>query len=595
MRSFRADKLSPFGTAGDRGSLNMAETVGARHHRSGFSFRNLPVAWKLRLLALLSGLLLLALGALAIVQLGSTQDRLHDLYGTNLRDVRLLGEVNSDYNKVRIDMRKMAMAKVGADTERAARDLDASIAELDEVWKSYTAQSSGGADEQAFQASWNAYKGLVNDTLKPLAAANDFTEFNRVSDTQVTPVANAIDASVLNLINAQDAAAKHTLDDSTKAYEMSRTVMIALIVIALIVMFVVVQMIAAAVSRPLRETVTVLTGLAEGRLDQRLAVRGRDEVGRMATALNSALNRLSETVGTVIDSAAQLNLASNQISGASQSLSQAATEQAASVEETSTSIHEMTAGIAQNSENAAATEGIAAKAAAEAQEGGDAVQRTVAAMKEITSKIGIIDDIAFQTNMLALNATIEAARAGEHGKGFAVVATEVGKLAERSQIAAQEISRLAAGSVQTAERAGDLLGEIIPSIIRTSDLVQEIAAASGEQSTGVRQINVAMTQIGKVTEQTASSSEQLAATAEQMSAQTAQLKQMMDFFVTGHGGGRPVMTGVVEPATARSGWTNDGYQRAGRDGGVYNDNKLPAASHRAEMAVPDLEAKFERF
>jgi methyl-accepting chemotaxis protein len=193
----------------------------------------------------------------------------------------------------------------------------------------------------------------------------------------------------------------------------------------------------------------------------------------------------------------------------------------------------MAAGINQNAENAKITDGIAGKASKEAIEGGEAVKQTVAAMKEIASKIGIIDDIAYQTNMLALNAAIEAARAGEHGKGFAVVAAEVRKLAERSQIAAKEIGDLAGGSVKTAERAGTLIDEIVPGIGRTSDLVQEIAAASQEQSAGVGQINTAMNQMNQITQTNASSSEELAATAEEMTSQAEQLLDLISFFDLG--------------------------------------------------------------
>ena len=569
----------------------MADSTETRHHRGRSGFRDMPIAWKLRALASMVCVLLIAVGLVGIIQLGNTQDRLAHLYGSNLHDVRLLGEVATDYKDVRLQLRNVALARAGAETDAALTSLDNSVTTLDQAWGSF-ATGSADADQQAFLASWTAYKKLLTNTLKPLAVASRIPEFNQVVKTQVTPVANTINTTLTNLIGRDDAAAKASLDASAKAYSRARLVLIILIVVALILTFGLVQIITRAVARQLNETVTVLTALAQGRLDQRVAVAGRDEVGRMGTALNSALVRLGEMVSTVVESASQLNSASLQISGASQSLSQAATEQAASVEETTASIEEMTAGISQNSENATATEGIASTTAAEAQEGGDAVQRTVAAMKEITSKIGIIDDIAFQTNMLALNATIEAARAGEHGKGFAVVASEVGKLAERSQIAAQEISELAAGSVQTAERAGDLLSTIIPSIIRTSDLVQEIAAASGEQSTGVRQINIAMTQIGKVTEQTASSSEELAATAEQMSAQTAQLTALMDFFQTG-ATARSSAPRNSEHAGARA-WSAEGY-RAGWDRPAgLNENPAPALS-AAGTQTADLEAKFDRF
>jgi methyl-accepting chemotaxis protein len=190
----------------------------------------------------------------------------------------------------------------------------------------------------------------------------------------------------------------------------------------------------------------------------------------------------------------------------------------------------MTASIAQNTENAKVTDGMATKAAREAEEGGSAVGQTVEAMKSIADKIGIIDDIAYQTNLLALNAAIEAARAGEHGKGFAVVAAEVRKLAERSQVAAQEIGDVAKNSVKLAERAGVLLTEMVPSIRKTSDLVQEIASASQEQSSGVGQINGAMGQLNQATQQNASASEELAATAEEMGSQAEQLQQLMQFF-----------------------------------------------------------------
>jgi len=292
---------------------------------------------------------------------------------------------------------------------------------------------------------------------------------------------------------------------------------------------------------PLGEVKRVLTGLQDGNLTQRITTEYRGELEVLRSATNASVAKLAGTVEEVVSAAEQLAHASSQISGASQSLSRSATEQASSVEQTSASIDQMAASISQNSDHAKVTNGIAGKAATEADEGGRAVQQTVEAMKVIASKIEIIDDIAFQTNMLALNATIEAARAGEHGKGFAVVATEVGKLAERSQVAAQEIGELAKGSVRTAERAGSLLGEIVPSIGRTSDLVQEIAAASAEQTAGVTQINKAMTQMSQITQQNASSSEELAATAEEMMSQTAALQQLMRFFDLGApGAGNPL-------------------------------------------------------
>ena len=285
-----------------------------------------------------------------------------------------------------------------------------------------------------------------------------------------------------------------------------------------------------------RDMVVRLSG---GDLSVKIETHSKDD-SSLLFAMKTMVAKLSEVVTEVNGGAQALASASEEVSATAQSLSQAASEQAAGVEETSASIEQMTSSIAQNTENAKITDGMAGKAAKDAVDGGEAVEATVTAMKQIAQKISIIDDIAAQTNLLALNAAIEAARAGEHGKGFAVVAAEVRKLAERSQVAAQEISEVAGSSVSLAEKAGKLLAEIVPNIRKTSDLVQEITAASTEQSSGVGQINSAMGQLNQTTQQNASSSEQLAATSEEMSSQAEQLLQTMSYFKLEGGAMRPV-------------------------------------------------------
>ncbi|MCB4809992.1 methyl-accepting chemotaxis protein [Methylovorus menthalis] len=288
---------------------------------------------------------------------------------------------------------------------------------------------------------------------------------------------------------------------------------------------------------PLNEAIAVLQAMEKGDLTKTVDGHYKGQLDDFKHTVNNTIEKISQVVAEVRNSADGIASASEQVSSTAQSLSQATNEQAASVEETSASVEQMSASINQNTENAKVTEGISAKAATDANEGGTAVLQTVAAMKSIANKISIIDDIAYQTNLLALNAAIEAARAGEHGKGFAVVAAEVRKLAERSQVAAQEIGELAESSVGTAEKAGKLLEEMVPNINKTSDLVQEITAASQEQSSGASQINVAMNQMSQITQQNASGSEELAATAEEMSGQAEQLQELIGFFSIKNAGG----------------------------------------------------------
>jgi methyl-accepting chemotaxis protein len=241
-------------------------------------------------------------------------------------------------------------------------------------------------------------------------------------------------------------------------------------------------------------------------------------------------DRLKGVVIEVKTASQELSSGSSQVSSDAETLSSGSTEQAASAEEASASIEQMSSGIQQTADNASQTEKIAVRSASNAKGSGEAVARTVAAMKDIASKVGVIEEIARQTDLLALNASIEAARAGEQGKGFAVVATEVRKLAERSQMAAGEISSLSSQSVQIAETAGERLGQLLLDIERTAQLVQEISASCKEQTVGAQQINKAMQQLDQVIQQNAAISEALAASSEQLHAQADKLNETMAFF-----------------------------------------------------------------
>lgn len=268
----------------------------------------------------------------------------------------------------------------------------------------------------------------------------------------------------------------------------------------------------------------------DGDLTRRLPDFGKDEVGLMAVAFNAFIHKIQDVLLLVKDRLNDMTTAAGQISQAAQQLSQTSTEQAASAEQLSASMGEISVSIQQNTKNAVMTKEIAAQAAQHAKAGGEAVEQTALAMQTISGKIGIIDDIAYKTNLLALNAAIEAARAGEKGKGFAVVASEVRKLAERSQVAAHEIADLAHNSVDIAKKAGELLQKIVPASHRTSELVNAIADASSEQSNGVAQIDSAIEQMNLVTQRNSSSSEELSATAEVLNSLAVNLENTMDFF-----------------------------------------------------------------
>jgi len=321
-----------------------------------------------------------------------------------------------------------------------------------------------------------------------------------------------------------------------------------------------------AVVDPIRESTTVIKALADGDLREEMTGDFSGEFADMRDALNQSLGNLKNMVGQIQGSSASIVSAAAEIAQGNTDLSQRTEEQASSLEETASSMEELTSTVRQNADNARQANQLASGARDQAEKGGEVVQRAVEAMGEINTSskkiadiIGVIDEIAFQTNLLALNAAVEAARAGEQGRGFAVVAGEVRNLAQRSAGAAKEIKTLIQDSVEKVDdgsrlvdQSGKTLEEIVAAVKKVSDIIAEIAAASQEQSSGIDQVNKAVTQMDEVTQQNAALVEEAAAASESMDEQARGLQKLMDFFVTeeGNGSSQPAMAAVNSAPTS---------------------------------------------
>jgi methyl-accepting chemotaxis protein len=362
----------------------------------------------------------------------------------------------------------------------------------------------------------------------------------------------------------------HKTDQETnELYANSRMMLLTFITVVTIFSVVIAFWMSLSIARGLKRGVELAEAVAIGDLNHEVAHKANDEIKDLISAMQKMTANLRETAGmaaeisngdltvtpkplsdkdtlgkSLLDMVERLrsvvsdalvasdnvSAGSQQLSSASEQIAQGATEQASSAEEASSSMEEMASNIKQNADNAAQTEKIARQSAKDAEISGQAVTQAVAAMQTIAEKIGIVQEIARQTDLLALNAAVEAARAGEHGRGFAVVASEVRKLAERSQAAATEISQMSVDTVSSAQQAGDMLNRLVPDIRKTAELVSEISAACREQDIGASQINQAIQQLDKVTQQNAGASEEMSATSEELAAQAEELQASIAFF-----------------------------------------------------------------
>jgi methyl-accepting chemotaxis protein len=346
-----------------------------------------------------------------------------------------------------------------------------------------------------------------------------------------------------------------------------------------------------SITRPIRDAVKVAQTVASGNLTSRIIVSSKDETGQLMFALKEMNDSLARTVSGVQAAAGSIAVAAAEISAGNNDLSQRTEEQASSLEETASSMEELTATVKQNSGNARQATQLAMSASDEAAKGGDVVTQVVTTMRAISdgSKkmgdiISIIEGIAFQTNILALNAAVEAARAGEQGRGFAVVASEVRNLAQRSAAAAKDIKDLINASVsnvdegsQLVDRAGKTMEEIVKAIKRVTDVMGEISASSDEQSAGIEQVNQAIGQMDRVTQQNASLVEEAASAAASLQDQGEQLRQAVSVFR---------VDGALQPENAErpSGISQMTSQRVS---GEFPARRMVAAAKNLPSGLPN--------
>ncbi|CAM8667877.1 Tar Methyl-accepting chemotaxis protein [Comamonadaceae bacterium] len=385
-------------------------------------------------------------------------------------------------------------------------------------------------------------KGI--DAAVAALKANDFTEAQMLGATIIEPMSEKVKDALTPLLKLQLDVSKAEYEQAVQRYVLIRNLAVVSLGLSLPLVVIFAFFLIRNLSRSLRGAVEFASAVSSGDLTAKIQPDGRDEVASLVEALNSMRDSLEAVVTKVRAGSENIASASSEIAQGNQDLSSRTESQASALEQTAASMEQLGSQVKHNADNAQQANSLAANASEVAVRGGEVVGKVVTTMKEINESsqrisdiIGVIDGIAFQTNILALNAAVEAARAGEQGRGFAVVAAEVRSLAGRSAEAAKEIKSLINASVERVEmgstlvdQAGNTMVEVVSSIRRVTEIMSEISSASGEQSLGVAQVGEAVTQMDQATQQNAALVEETAGAAEGLRSQAQQLVHTVSVF-----------------------------------------------------------------
>ena len=527
---------------------------------------NLRLTIKARLACAMGllGLLLVVASVLGLVGMSDATNRTYAIYSNNLPSAIAIGNANTFVLRERVVLDRAALTSDRATLEGAFAQAKKFRALSNDWWAKYLALPRGAEEDRLVQVV-----AAKRQTL--YAAIDEFVAAIQSGDTVRTSAASAGLAEPANeMSDAADALTTFQSGDARTNYERSRSqyalyrnAMFTMIVLGLAASLFAWLSLRRAIGVPLGTALRHFDEIAAGDLRRPVHVASRDEMGQLLAGLAKMRDSLLATVRTVRHGSESIASASMEIASGNADLSSRTEEQAASLEQTAASMEELTGTVRQNTENARQASALARNASDIAGRGNEVVSKVVGTMTEINDSsskiadiIGMIESIAFQTNILALNAAVEAARAGEQGRGFAVVAGEVRALAQRSSSAAKEIKDLIDTSVarvragtELVDQAGATMQEIIGAVSRVTDIMGEIAAASDEQSTGIEQVGRAITQMDDVTQQNAALVEQASAAAQSLENQAARLKAAVAIFQFDEGPG----TSGLEPNAPRTG------------------------------------------
>jgi methyl-accepting chemotaxis protein len=492
---------------------------------------HIKISTKLFILALLSSVVLVAMGGYSLININKVNNSLKTVYEDRIVSLKHLNIIAANYGICILnDVHKMGKGTLDFNAGNQSIRSAEQIIKLS--WKTYLRANSTPEEKLASAEAEKLMQQaeIVLGQLHTILQKQDKTLLLSFTGNTLHPAIDPTISKISELINIQMSVAEHEYKQGEAVYTSTKFSACLFILLGIAISIIISITIIKSIRKSIEHASQVISMLSEGDLTVNMESKNNDEISVLLSDLKTMIDKIKQIIAYVSSASNHIVAASQELSSSSQQMSEGATEQAAATEQVSSSMEEMVANVHKSSENATQTKKIAIKASADALNGSTAVQETVNSIKTIADKINVISDIARQTNILALNAAVEAARAGDQGRGFAVVAAEVRKLAEKSQTAATEIIEVSKSGVTIAEKSGALLGLIVPDIQHTARLVEEISVSSSEQGLGAEQINDAMQQLNQVTQQNAATSEEMAASAEELSAQAEQLKDIISFF-----------------------------------------------------------------